>query len=157
MEFNATFIVAFISFALFTIIMNKILYAPISEIILKRKQFVDANFEEANKNLEKKDIILQEKTDMLNKAVDEAKSIVSDRILQVNTQKDKMTFDAKKEAQKNIDAYNLYYKNATKEAKEFLNVEIVNLAQAISDKFLNSDEKIDVDNVENLTEGVIQK
>ena len=103
MEFNATFIVAFISFALFTIIMNKILYAPISEIILKRKQFVDANFEEANKNLEKKDIILQEKTDMLNKAVDEAKSIVSDRILQVNTQKDKMTFDAKKEAQKNID------------------------------------------------------
>ncbi len=102
-------------------------------------------------------IILQEKTDMLNKAVDEAKSIVSDRILQVNTQKDKMTFDAKKEAQKNIDAYNLYYKNATKEAKEFLNVEIVNLAQAISDKFLNSDEKIDVDNVENLTEGVIQK
>ena len=157
MEFNATFIVAFISFALFTIIMNKILYAPISEIILKRKQFVDANFEEANKNLEKKDIILQEKTDMLNKAVDEAKSIVSDRILQVNTQKDKMTFDAKKEAQKNIDAYNLYYKNATKEAKEFLNVEIVNLAQAISDKFLNSDEKIYVDNVENLTEGVIQK
>lgn len=157
MEFNATFIVAFISFALFTIIMNKILYAPISEIILKRKQFVDANFEEANKNLEKKDIIFQEKTDMLNKAVDEAKSIVSDRILQVNTQKDKMTFDAKKEAQKNIDAYNLYYKNATKEAKEFLNVEIVNLAQAISDKFLNSDEKIDVDNVENLTEGVIQK
>ena len=124
---------------------------------MKRKQFVDANFEEANKNLEKKDIILQEKTDMLNKAVDEAKSIVSDRILQVNTQKDKMTFDAKKEAQKNIDAYNLYYKNATKEAKEFLNVEIVNLAQAISDKFLNSDEKIDVDNVENLTEGVIQK
>ena len=40
------------------------------------------------------------------------------------------------EEEKNIDAYNLYYKNATAEAKDFLRKEVVNLAQAISDKFL---------------------
>lgn len=43
MEFNATFLVAAISFIAFTLIMEKIFYRPVSDIIAKRKAFLDKN------------------------------------------------------------------------------------------------------------------
>lgn len=156
MEFNATFIVAFFSFIVFTVLMNLILYKPISDIVMKRKDFVDSNYAEANRNSEKKVEILLDKREKLAQAGEDAKVIVAQKTAEANAQKDEIALNAKKEAQKNIDAYNLYYKNATKEAKEFLNAEIVNLAQAISDKFLDPEEKISQELTEELTESVTQ-
>ena len=49
-EFNATLIVAMISFVVFMFIMNAIFYRPILEIIRKRDDMVNKNYEEA-KNL----------------------------------------------------------------------------------------------------------
>lgn len=156
MEFNATFIVAFFSFIVFTVLMNLILYKSISDIVMKRKDFVDSNYAEANRNSEKKVEILLDKREKLAQAGEDAKVIVAQKTAEANAQKDEIALNAKKEAQKNIDAYNLYYKNATKEAKEFLNAEIVNLAQAISDKFLDPEEKISQELTEELTESVTQ-
>lgn len=156
MEFNATFIVAFFSFIVFTVLMNLILYKPISDIVMKRKDFVDSNYAEANRNSEKKVEILLDKREKLAQAGEDAKVIVAQKTAEANAQKDEIALNAKKEAQKNIDAYNLYYKNATKEAKEFLNAEIVNLAQAISDKFLDPEEKNSQELTEELTESVTQ-
>ena len=53
MEFNATFLVAGISFIIFTLLMNEILYQPITDIVLKRKNYIDANLDEAKQNSEK--------------------------------------------------------------------------------------------------------
>ena len=78
MEFNATFLVAFISFIIFTVLMNLILYKPISQIVLKRKQFVDANYDEANKNSEKKEAILQDKKEQIEKANEDAKVVIAE-------------------------------------------------------------------------------
>lgn len=156
MEFNATFIVAFISFVVFTIIMNSILYNPINAIVQKRKNLVDANYEEANKNSEKKESVLQEREEKLAKATDDAKALVAEKTAEVNGKKDEMTSKAKAEAQKNIDAYNLYYKNATVEAKSFLRTEVINLAQAICDKFLGENEKINEEENKDLLDSIIQ-
>ena len=97
-----------------------------------------------------------DKREKLAQAGEDAKVIVAQKTAEANAQKDEIALNAKKEAQKNIDAYNLYYKNATKEAKEFLNAEIVNLAQAISDKFLDPEEKNSQELTEELTESVTQ-
>ncbi len=156
MEFNGTFIVAFVSFVIFTFVMNLILYKPINDIVLKRKKLVDANYEEAEKNTVKKEEILHERDEKLLKATDEAKKIVADRTLEVNNQKDEITSNAGKEAQKNIDAYNLYYKNATSEAKEFLKTEVISLAQAISNKFLGESEQINADENKDLLDSITQ-
>lgn len=156
MEFNATFIVAFISFIVFTVIMNLILYKPINNIVMKRKELVDANYQEADKNSDKAVSILLDKEKHLEKATEDAKVIVSNKTAEAISKKDEMTADAKKEAQKNIDAYNLYYKNATKEAKEFLRHEIVVLAQSISDKFLGPDEKISEEISDEKIEAIMQ-
>ena len=50
MEFNATFIVSTISFIVFVLIMNKILYKPIMDIIEKREMLYRENDDEASKN-----------------------------------------------------------------------------------------------------------
>ena len=52
-EFNATLIVAIVSFVVFMIIMNNIFYRPILNIIKKREQYVDSNYSEADNNIKK--------------------------------------------------------------------------------------------------------
>ena len=46
-EFNATFIVAMLSFVLFILIMNSIFYNPILSIIRKRDEYINSNYSEA--------------------------------------------------------------------------------------------------------------
>lgn len=50
LEFNATFIVAIISFAVFIVIMNAIFYRPILEIIKKRDDYINSNYFDTEKN-----------------------------------------------------------------------------------------------------------
>ena len=47
MEFNATFLATIISFIIFVLLMNKILYAPILNIMEERRKFIDANYKAA--------------------------------------------------------------------------------------------------------------
>ena len=46
-EFNATFIVAILSFAVFIIIMNAIFYNPILNIVRKREDYINSNNDSA--------------------------------------------------------------------------------------------------------------
>ena len=55
MEFNATFLVSAISFIVFTILMNKILYAPLEKIVDERENFINGNYSDA-KNADEKDL-----------------------------------------------------------------------------------------------------
>lgn len=48
-EFNATFIVAMLSFAVFIIVMNTIFYRPILEIIRKRENYINSNYEDSKR------------------------------------------------------------------------------------------------------------
>jgi F0F1-type ATP synthase membrane subunit b/b' len=47
-EFNATFLIAMLSFAVFIIIMNAIFYEPILSIIKKREDYINSNINTAN-------------------------------------------------------------------------------------------------------------
>lgn len=156
MEFNATFIVAFISFIVFMIIMNRILYRPILNIVTEREDYVNANLDEANKNSVKKDSLIKEKTDKIDKANNDAKNIISAKISKVNAKRDEITTNAKKEAQKNIDNCNAYYEIVKKDAQIALDREVIHLAQVISDKFLSPEEKITLDSGRENAESVHQ-
>ena len=67
MEFNATFLATIISFVLFVILMNKILYAPILDIMEQRKSFIDGNYSDAKKNEAKIEKLVQKKEEKLLK------------------------------------------------------------------------------------------
>lgn len=142
MEFNATFIVSAISFIIFVVLMNIILYAPLQKVVEERKKTVDNNYNEANANSEKSTALLKDRADKILKAGQDAKSIINAKSNDANIKRDEITQSAKEESLKNIEANREYFDNATQEAKEVLKANVVGLAQSISDKFLGSDEKI---------------
>ena len=65
MEFNATFLATIISFIVFVILMNKILYAPILNIMEERKNFIDGNYKSAEENNAKSQKLTQEKEEKI--------------------------------------------------------------------------------------------
>ena len=147
MEFNATFIVAFVSFIVFVFIMNIILYKPINDIVKKRKNYIDANYNEAKNNSEKTKSILEDRKNKLSKARFEAKQNVDEKVNLAKGEKDKITSDAKNQAKEKIEQERLNNINASNEAKNALKGEVKNLAQIICDKFFVTQEKItDIDN-----------
>ena len=91
MEFNGTFIVAFISFIIFTFIMNIILYKPINDIVQKRKKYIDDNYDEAKDNAQKTKTILEDRKDKLSKARFEAKEKVDTQVNTAKNKKDEIT------------------------------------------------------------------
>lgn len=156
MEFNATFIVAFISFIIFTFIMNIILYKPINDIVSKRKNYIDTNYDKAKDNSEKTKAILEDRKNQLAKARLGAKEDVDKKIGLIKNQREEITLKAQKEAKELVEQNRLQGINSSNEAKETLKVEIKNLAQMISDRFLNPEEKIaDMDN--NLVDKIMQE
>ena len=66
MEFNATFLVSVISFIIFTIIMNKIFYKPLENVMDERQKFIDDAKSDALNSNNRADAILKEKEDRLN-------------------------------------------------------------------------------------------
>lgn len=142
MEFNATFIVSAISFIIFVVLMNIILYAPLQKVVEERKKTVDNNYNEANANSEKSTALLKDRADKILKAGQDAKSVINAKSNDANIKRDEITQSAKEESLKNIEANREYFDNATQEAKEVLKANVVGLAQSISDKFLGSEEKI---------------
>ena len=103
MEFNATFIIAFISFIVFTVIMNIILYKPINDIVQKRKDFIDANYNEAKSNADKTRTILDERKNKLASARQNAKERSEEKINSAKNKKDEITSKAKQSAKENIE------------------------------------------------------
>ena len=69
MEFNATFIISAISFIIFTIIMNKIFYKPVGNIINERQKFIDGTLEAAKKSDAEADSILKERDTKLSESL----------------------------------------------------------------------------------------
>ena len=50
MEFNGTFLATIITFIVFVILMNKVLYVPILSIMEERKSIIDENYKSAQEN-----------------------------------------------------------------------------------------------------------
>lgn len=48
-EFNATFLIAMLSFVVFILIMNAIFYNPILGIIRKREDYINSNYEDSKR------------------------------------------------------------------------------------------------------------
>ena len=74
-EFNGTFFVTIITFIVFVFLMNKILYAPILNIMEERKNFIDKNYKSA-----KVAEISEEKESLLSNAKETARDKYNEKI-----------------------------------------------------------------------------
>ena len=87
MEFNATFIVSAVSFVVFTLIMNKILYQPVSDIIAKRKEYIDNNSAVTKENLDNARAIVEAKDKEILVSKTEAKNTLMSAVENANHEK----------------------------------------------------------------------
>ena len=136
-EFNATFIVAMISFVVFIFIMNIIFYRPILLIIKKREEYLESNYNEAK--------ILADKTNTFRNDIEEAVS--QEKISSANMAA-KAIEKAKKDAQDKIATNRIAASKQIQEQKSILHEKqkeisdeidrdvVGNLSEIITDKLL---------------------
>ena len=136
MEFNATFLATIISFIIFVFLMNKILYAPILNIIEKRKNFIDENYKSAAQNKDEANALIEKIEDKRNVAKDDARIQYSETIDEFKNQKKQVILEAQKAANEELSASNLELNSISNETKENLKGSMVELANDIVEKII---------------------
>lgn len=133
MEFDATFIVSIISFIVFVLIMNKILYAPILDIIEKRRSYFDENKNEAIKNNEETDSLNQKYDEKLSKAHKNSREITSSGFQNAKNKKDEIIKNAKNSINEEIKEK----LNHIEEEKDNTNNELNTQTDSLSDLMIS--------------------
>ncbi|MBQ9150324.1 ATP synthase F0 subunit B [bacterium] len=136
MEFNATFLATIVSFIIFVFLMNKILYAPILNIIEKRKNFIDENYKSAAQNKDEANALIEKIEDKRNVAKDDARIQYSETIDEFKNQKKQVILEAQKAANEELSASNLELNSISNETKENLKGSMVELANDIVEKII---------------------
>lgn len=147
MEFNATFLVSVISFIIFTIIMNKIFYKPLENVMDERQKFIDDAKSDALNSNNRADAILKEKEDRLNKSASDSKKLVADKINAANENSKTLTDNAKQKSQDEISSAKSNLQNEALQTSEELKSKVKDLAEVISLKVLGIE--IHIENSDN--------
>ena len=136
MEFNATFIVTIITFVLFVILMNKILYTPILEIMERRKSFIENNYKEAEDNKSKANELKEEKDSMLLNAKDTARDKYNQAIDGYKAQKEDIVSEANISAKEELEQSKIELEQVSNEIKNALKGSMTDLANDIVEKVI---------------------
>ena len=136
MEFNATFLVSIISFVIFVLIMNKIFYLPMANIVSKRENIIEENIDYAQKINADAENLLKKRDSLLLESESNSNQIISNKIAEYNKLSKQKIAEASDKShteiktQKNI--LSEEYSSVTTE----LNSNVENLAGLISSKIL---------------------
>ncbi len=142
LEFNATFFVAMFSFIIFMLLMNSILYKPLSRIQNERENLVANDYNEAK--------IIEEKTENLReqqrKNIEWSKTLAREnfnkKISEYKLRKDAILDGAKNLAKKDLAISNAKLDGDEREAKLLLKEKINYLASSIASKVLGYETQV---------------
>lgn len=136
MEFNATFLATIITFIVFVILMNKILYAPILSIMEERRAFIDGNYREAEDNDIRAQGLAEEKEEKLQEAKDEAKEKYTEIVDDFKSQRSDIVADAQNSAKEELERSKIELENVSNEVKNNLKGSMTDLANDIVEKVI---------------------
>ncbi len=150
LEFNATFFVAMFSFIIFMLLMNSILYKPLSKIVEQRENIISGNYSDADLTNERiEDLTNQHKTSIeQTRAL--AKEQFNEKLVNYKVQKDNILESAKSLAKKDLAIAQAELAGEEKSAKIVLNSQVLSLASQIASKLLNEDVTITEAKKENM-------
>ena len=151
LEFNATFLVAMISFGIFMLLMNLILYKPLLEIVEKRKNLLEDNADEIRTNEQTAATLEANKNQALKEARVKVRQTVDEIAKNANKEREIEILDATSKAIQDLDNAKRELQQEVQVVKNELKGDVINFAQDITGKILNmdiavsnvSDEKID--------------
>ena len=136
MEFNATFLATIISFIAFVFLMNKILYAPILNIMESRKAFINENYNVAKNNEDKIQKLNQKRDEKLLEAREEARESFAETLEEYKSQRDEIVDIANEEAKNELEKSRLELNDLSNEVKEGLKHSMSDLANDIIEKVI---------------------
>lgn len=136
MEFNATFIVSVISFIIFTLLMNEILYKPISKIVEEREHLINDNYESAKESKEQAGAIYADRDEKLSKTAAENKKLTAETLAKANADAKNKTTDAKQNSIAQINEAKSDIQNRSEALNNEIKGRIDELADNISAKIL---------------------
>ncbi len=136
MEFNGTFLATIITFIVFVFLMNKVLYAPVLDIMEKRKNFVDENYKNAHENNARTEELGREKEEKLAGAKDDARGKYISILDGFKNKKSDVIRDAQTSAQDELNKAQSDLDNLSGEVKEGLKNRMSELAGDIAEKIL---------------------
>ena len=134
MEFNATFLVSIISFLCFMIIMQKILYAPVTKIVEEREQLIGDNYSKAKSAEEKTSSIYKDRDEKLFEATANAKKLAAKKIAKSNQEAKIKTTEAKQNSIEKINSAKADIQSQAEQINNEINNSISDIASNISAK-----------------------
>ena len=136
MEFNGTFLASIITFLTFVYLMNKILYQPMADIVAKRKNIIDENYQKADELEKKAESIEAEVEEKLSAAKEDARAKYLEVIDGYKEQRAEIIKDAQDTSKEELQAAYSSLDNVSNEAKEGLKSKMTDLANDIAEKVL---------------------
>lgn len=101
-EFNATFLVAMLSFVVFIIIMNAIFYNPILNIMKKREDYINSNYCEAKNCSEKASQLRNEHDSTIQETKAKCRMDIKNTIEKVQNEANEKTHSARERSKSEI-------------------------------------------------------
>lgn len=138
-EFNATFLVAMLSFVVFILIMNAIFYRPVLNIIRKRDEYIASNYEESKNSLETAKTLENERNGQIDATRTKCRKEFNDAVEKFRAEASGQ-LKAAKDKNKAVlaERKNKLQEEETGLSNELQNSVVGNLAQAITSKILGS-------------------
>lgn len=139
-EFNATFLVAMLSFVVFIMIMNAIFYRPILNIMRKRDEYINSNYDEAKELSEQAEKLDIKKADTIQQTQNECRTEIKNVVENAQGLASKNVQDARTEVKNEIQLKKDSLVRESEALEGVLKSSVVtDLASSITSKFMSKD------------------
>ena len=139
MEFNATFIVSAVSFVVFTLIMNKILYQPVSDVIAKREEYIDNNSAVTKENLDNARAIVEAKDKEILVSKTEAKNTLMSAVENANHEKANKEVQLKEEMNNKVSEQKVVLNDEKQKTTMEMKANIDDISDSILSKLIGGE------------------
>mgnify|MGYP004505846897 FL=1 len=139
-EFNATFLVAMLSFVVFIMIMNAIFYRPILNIMRKRDEYINSNYDEAKELSEQAEKLDIKKAETIQQTQNECRTEIKNVVENAQGLASKNVQDAITEVKNEIQLKKDSLVRESEALEGVLKSSVVtDLASSITSKFMSKD------------------
>lgn len=139
-EFNATFLVAMLSFVVFIMIMNAIFYRPILNIMRKRDEYINSNYDEAKELSEQAEKLDIKKAETIQQTQNECRIEIKNVVENAQGLASKNVQDARTEVKNEIQLKKDSLVRESEALEGVLKSSVVtDLASSITSKFMSKD------------------
>ena len=139
-EFNATFLVAMLSFVVFIMIMIAIFYRPILNIMRKRDEYINSNYDEAKELSEQAEKLDIKKAETIQQTQNECRTEIKNVVENAQGLASKNVQDARTEVKNEIQLKKDSLVRESEALEGVLKSSVVtDLASSITSKFMSKD------------------